>query len=701
MSCFSNANLHKEVIDLEMDNTKESLLDLFIFETSQNMEQLEKIVLDHEKTSKFTNEAINEIFRVMHTIKGSAAMMMFDNISAVAHNVEDLFYLIREHSTALIDYNEVPDLVFECLDFIRAELDKITAGIPADGDGTSLVSKIRACITQKKEQIKGKEVIKVDKNNKIKAEESKLKTLSSINDDRQEFKAHVFFQDGCQMESLRAFDIVNKLSSFAIVTRYIPNDVMDNDDSAAFIQEKGFQIFFETEKNQEEIQSFFSEILFLREVMLAETQMITKECIDEEPKDGSNQTNGSSVASKNTPATEVQISPGSAVINVNVAKLDKLMDLVGELVISEATVTENSNLKNLDINNFKKASQQLHKITTELQDTVMSIRMVPLGNIFQKMHRIVRDMSKKLKKEIKLEIIGAETEADKNIINHLSDPLMHLVRNCIDHGLESSEERLAKDKPIVGTVTLEAINAGNDVLVTISDDGRGLDREKILKKAKKAGLIKKEEAEMTDKEVFNLIFLPGFSTTDNITEYSGRGVGMDVVTSNVEEVGGSVFIDSTLGKGTSITMKIPLTVAIVDGMIVRVGNSRYTIPTTSIKESFRPPKESIFTTPDGDEMIMVRGQCYSIIRLHECYHTKTEITDFAKGIFIMVEQYGATVCLFADELIGQKQVVVKALPNYIKNTWKVHGLTGCTLLGDGSISLILDISWLAGVKSNN
>jgi two-component system, chemotaxis family, sensor kinase CheA len=325
---------------------------------------------------------------------------------------------------------------------------------------------------------------------------------------------------------------------------------------------------------------------------------------------------------------------------------------------------------------------------------VMSIRMVPLSTTFQKMHRIVRDMSKKLGKEVNLELIGEETEVDKNIIEHISDPLMHIVRNSIDHGIEKSEDRVARGKGEVGTITLEAQNSGSDVIVTIRDDGKGLYKEKIYTKALENGLITKKQEDLSDKEIYNLIFLPGFSTKDSVTEFSGRGVGMDVVVKNIETVGGSVSIDSAEGIGTTITLKIPLTLAIIDGMNIRVGKSRYTIPITAIKESFKPKEKDILKDPDGNEMIMVRGQCYPIVRLHEMYKVRTEVTEFIDGIFVMVEYDEKTLCIFADELLGQQQVVVKALPSYIKNTKKVAGLAGCTLLGDGSISLILDIGGL-------
>jgi len=715
-NCASNGLkkcvIAKEVIALAPGNIDESLLDLFIFETSQNIEQLEQIILDYEKESSFTADAINEIFRIMHTIKGSAAMMMFENISSVAHKVEDMFYFIREHSADDIDYGDVADLVLESLDFIRCEMAKINTGTSADGDGAAIAAKIAASLQQKKDKYQNEQqsVTAATADNVVNEEPITKKLHNyAANDEnipvvnKKTYKANIYFDEECQMESLRAFDIINKICQFAEVVEYQPGDIMDNDNSASIIRENGFEVVFKTSGSYTNIDEFFSKLLFIRKYQLKE---ITEASLpqteaDVTPKihiDDKTEQKPKAAAMSTAAPADNHTAPVATMINVNVVKLDKLMDLVGEMVISEAMVVENPDLKGLEIENFSKAARQLHKITCELQDTVMSIRMVPLADVFQKMHRVVRDMCKKLGKDVKLEIIGEETEADKNIITHLSDPLMHLVRNCIDHGIESEEERLKNNKPKAGKVTLEARNAGNDVLVIVRDDGMGLDKKKILAKAKKNGLLKKDSSEMSDSEIFNLIFIPGFSTNDNITEFSGRGVGMDVVTSNIEEVGGSVSVESTEGVGTAITIKIPLTLAIIDGMNVQVGDSLYTIPTISIKESFFPKLKDLITDPDGNEMIMVRGQCYAIVRLHQCFNVKSEITDFTQGIFIMVEQYEKTVCIFADQLLGQQQVVVKTLPRYIKNNFKVNGLSGCTLLGNGGISLILDAGWFTGMK---
>ena len=249
-------------------------------------------------------------------------------------------------------------------------------------------------------------------------------------------------------------------------------------------------------------------------------------------------------------------------------------DLVGEMVISEAMVVQNPDLNGLQLDNFHKAARQHHKITSELQDTVMSMRMVPISATFLKMHRMVRDISRKQQKEMRLKIIGEETEVDKNLIEHISDPLMHLVRNAMDHGIESPDERLALGKPKSGTILLEAKNSGSDVLIIVKDDGKGLNKEEILTKAKELNLLYKPEADMTDDEIFNLVLLPGFSTKDDITELSGRGVGMDVVSKNIATIGGSIEIESMQDIGTTITLKIPLTLAIIDGMNIRVGTEK-------------------------------------------------------------------------------------------------------------------------------
>lgn len=636
------------------------ILEAYITETCQLVEQLEGSILDCEDSNGFSEEVINEIFRIMHTIKGSSSMMHFDNIATLAHAWEDLFSFLRDHKFPFSQWSRLSDLMLEGVDFAKVELHKIKNGDSVDGEASVLVQNVKELL-------------------------SSLEHPLSVPEPRSNFfKAVLFFTMDCGMENVRAFQVIHRLKGLLDHYWHIPEDIDEDIGSVEAIRKQGFQLFMKTEKTYEELHQVLSQtpylgLLELQAIRDPSDQLeIAPKAEKAAPKDSKNPTN----------------SHQADTISVHVGKLDELMDLVGELVIAEAMVTQNHDLIGLHLEQFQKASRHLQKITKEIQNKVMEIRMVPLTTTFQKMHRVTRDMSKKLGKNVQLRLVGEETEVDKNIIGHMSDPVMHLVRNAIDHGLETSQERIEAGKPEMGTLTLEAQNIAGEVIIMVKDDGRGLNKEKILHKAKERGLLYKAEHEMTDREIYHLIFLPGFSTKENITEFSGRGVGMDVVVQNIAAVGGTVYVDSISGRGTTITIRIPLTLAIIDGMNVRVGEANYILPTTAIRESFKPKVKDLLTDPDGNEMIMVRGNCYPILRLHERLHVHPNTVEIANGILIMVEQDENRICIFADELAGQQQVVVKALPSYIRTLNKVEAVSGCTLLGDGDISLILDVQGL-------
>jgi two-component system chemotaxis sensor kinase CheA len=647
------------------------MFDMFVFETTQLLEQLEACILDAEKAGCYSRDAVNEIFRIMHTIKGSSGMMGYNGISSLAHSMEDLFYFLREENSGNVNSSELSDLLLADVDFIKMQIEKIKSGIAEDDDASKLIADNRAFLAKIRESDPARQSDSA----------GGRKYVNS-------FKAVIYFQEGCEMENIRAFNVVHNLEDVAREIRHVPEDIMDPE-AAEIIRRDGFTVCFKTDCSYVDIHQLMMQTIFLKELELDQIN-------DEDVTQTASEDKLPAYMEQN--AERVNLKQQS-IISVPVSKLDKLMDLMGEFVIAESMVTQNSDLKGLVLDNFQKASRQLHKITNELQDVVMSIRMVPLSATFHKMNRLVRDMCKKLEKDVQLKIIGDETEVDKNLIEHISDPLMHLVRNSLDHGIEHPEERISKGKSRTGTITLEAKNSGNDVLIIVKDDGKGLDRAKILNKATENNMINKPGEEMTDKEVYNLIFAPGFSTKENITEFSGRGVGMDVVIKNIEAIGGYVSVDSVPGEYTAFTLKIPLTLAIIDGMIVRVGSSYYTIPTISIRESFRPTEGSVFTDPDNNEMIMVRGQCYPILRLHKLFGKDTGINNLYEGTIVITEQDEKTICIFIDELVGQQQVVVKALPECIRSMLRTKWFAGCTLLGDGSISLILDISGLMNMQA--
>ncbi len=368
------------------------------------------------------------------------------------------------------------------------------------------------------------------------------------------------------------------------------------------------------------------------------------------------------------------------------------MAVVGEIVITESMVTVSPDLTDLKLDNFMVSARQLRKLTDELQDVSMSLRMVPVSGTFQKMNRIVRDIGKKLGKSVKLTIIGEDTEVDKTIVDNIGDPIMHIVRNSMDHGIENNEaERVAAGKSPTGEIILSARHTGSEVIIEIKDDGKGVNYDAVLSKALRQGLAN-PDVEYSNRDILNFLLMPGFSTNSEVTEFSGRGVGMDVVKKNVEDVGGTVFITSEPGKGMTTTLKIPLTMAIMDGMEVSVGNSIFTIPINNIRQSFKVSSQEIVHDATRGEMIKLMDHFYPILRVKDHYNLEWGADDMQDGILMWVESGDTSYCLFVDELIGEHQVVVKPLPSYVNAFGiKTHGIAGCTILGDGSISIILDI----------
>jgi two-component system chemotaxis sensor kinase CheA len=387
-------------------------------------------------------------------------------------------------------------------------------------------------------------------------------------------------------------------------------------------------------------------------------------------------------------ATSAQVA-----LRVDVEKLDQLLDLVGEMVISVSMVSNSPDLVGLNLDRFEKSIMHLTKITRDIQDVSMSMRMIPLSGVFRKMVRLVRDVAMKENKKVDLEIIGEETEVDKTIIEQISDPLVHLIRNAVDHGVESPAQRLVAGKPETGKVTLEAKHSAGEVWILIKDDGNGINRDKLLKKAIERGIANEDAYSWKDEDVYKLVFEPGLSTAAQVSSISGRGVGMDVVKRNIEKLRGRIDIRSSPGAGTMFILRIPLTLAIIDGMIVQVGDIKYAIPITSINESLRPAENQITVTPEGLELLNVRHQLLPVIRLHEVYKVGNARTKLTEGILIVVEHDLKKYCLFVDEMVGQHQIVIKGLPEYFG---RIRGVSGFAILGDGEISTILDIAGLVG-----
>lgn len=751
--------------------SNDPMLEMFIFENMQLTERLEEILIEGDQQGVLGEEHINEIFRVMHTIKGSAAMMEYNNIATVGHHVEDMFYFIREHKDAAPDWKIIVDLCLESADFFKQEVGKIQVGQKSDGDEAALVEKIKHYMdvltgvapaeassvsapasAPVAASVQSSAAPEEDDDDEEEEDDEQSVAVPEPAEGESCFLVHVFFEDGCKMENIRAYQITNSLSDYSNRIDSQPADLLE--DCSDEIIVNGVKLFVYTTQPYDKIKTIVSEALFVRsfevttvqggvsapdsaqeEAPVEELPVVeapVKEAAPKKSKAKKEKVKSESVEAEVAPVVAAEAAPvqvaevsvaavapsapapsvappptqaavaappaevKQSFISVNVDKLDKLMDLAGELVISVAMVINSPDLEGLNLEGFEKAASMLSKNTSELQDIIMSVRMIPISSTFHKMHRIVRDVSRKLNKEVEFTLIGEETEVDKNMIDNLSDPLMHIVRNSMDHGIESDpDEREAKGKSRVGHIVLEARNSGSDVIITCTDDGRGLDRDKILSKAIAQGMLTKPESEYTDKEIYNFVMAPGFSTKDQVTELSGRGVGMDVAKKNIEKIGGTVTVDSTPGQGTINTIRIPLTLAILAGIEIKVGSNFYLVPTLNIRESFKPQTEQIVVDPDGNEMILFRGECYPIVRLHSLFSVHTDIVNFPDGIIMMVEDEGKMTGLFADTLVGEQQVVVKPIPQFItERIGQIRGIAGCTILGNGNISLIIDVKSL-------
>ena len=389
-------------------------------------------------------------------------------------------------------------------------------------------------------------------------------------------------------------------------------------------------------------------------------------------------------------------SSSHAAIRVDTAKLDSLVNMVGELVITQTMLNHNDSIKSLRDNNLSKIISQLDKITREVQDNVMSIRMLPVKATFQKLIRLARDISKKGGKSVNVRVEGEETELDKTVIDEIGDPLVHIVRNAIDHGIEMPDERKRDGKDSAGLLELRAFHQGGNIVIEIRDDGKGLDKDAIIKKAIQKGLIADSKS-VAEEDIFNLIFLPGFSTAKTVTDLSGRGVGMDVVKRNIQKLRGKVEIHSVKGKGSAFTIKLPLTLAVIDGMVVKVGEDKYILPTVSIVESLRPERGQVSTVQGRGEMVNVRGELYPLIRLHELFDVEPVNRNPWEAMVMQVEGEGKTTCILVDELVGQQQVVIKSLGESFK---KIKYVSGGAIMGDGRVGLILDTGGLISASTS-
>jgi two-component system, chemotaxis family, sensor kinase CheA len=398
-------------------------------------------------------------------------------------------------------------------------------------------------------------------------------------------------------------------------------------------------------------------------------------------------TDAAEVPSEKPTVQSVAKAMGDGTVKVQTDRLDSLIDMVGELVIANSMVSQDlGDTAQKDVR-LGRHMGHLGKIVRELQDLSMSLRMVEVGTVFKKMTRVVRDTARKALKEADLVIEGGDTELDRNVVEQLADPLMHMIRNAVDHGIEPPDQREAAGKPRTGVIKLSAAHKGGSIVIEIIDDGRGLNKEKILKKAIANGIVREGDV-LSDKQIFDLIFAAGLSTAEKVTDISGRGVGMDVVRQNIEKLRGRVEIQSTPGKGSIFTIRLPLTLAVIDGLVVKVGEQKYILPITSIEQSMQPRPEMLSTVQGRGEIVTVRGAILPLVRLHDLFTVEPKTKNPCESLVVIVQDNDRRACFLVDELLGQEQVVIKTLGEGIG---QLRGISGGAVLGDGNVSLILDV----------
>lgn len=687
-----------------------SILDTYLYEENNLLDQLDEMLVADEKNGDFSTDDVNEIFRIMHTIKGSSAMMEFNSISTIAHHIEDVFFYIRDKGIETLDpehKKELFNLMFRSEDYLRSEIEKVEQGVPLSTDIDAFSNEINSFL----KKISGAAPAQPEASQASPGFSSPAAPASLPDDKDAACFFHVFLEEGVGMENLRAYMIVNAVRECEVTFRFYPSDMETDPDTSQKIAENGFFLAFDSSEDASKAEGILKTQNHIRSYELVNVPKAAPPAKAEEKKASVSKSTAPAPASTDTAAGKVAPMLSHApvkqnLISVNLMKLDSLMDIVGEIVITESMVTSSPELNLLprdNRDNFMKSARQLRKLTNDLQDIAMSLRMVPISGVFQKMNRIVRDMKQSLGKDVRLTIVGEDTEVDKTIVDNIQDPIMHIVRNSMDHGIEeTAQERIAAGKDPQGEIVLSASHTSSEVVISVKDDGYGMDPQKILEKARSKNMLTKPDSEYSQKEILGLIMLPGFSTNTAVTEYSGRGVGMDVVKKNVESLGGIVSVSSTYGEGTTISMKIPLTLAIVDGMKVTVGDSIFTIPIANIRQSFKVKADQVIKDEYGNEMVERVDHFYPIVRLHSFYHLPTEVTQMEDGILLWVEANDRSYCLFVDDLIGEQQVVVKPLPAFLSEfNLKDHGITGCTIMGDGNISIILDILSLYSIAVEN
>ncbi len=634
-------------------------------------------------------DTINTIFRAAHSIKGGSGTFGFTAVASFTHVLETLLNEMRDGRRPVT--RDAIDLLLESVDVLRDMLKAVRAGAGVDVERVADVQRrLEATLGQ---------------NDAGTPPQKSAPAASPVAGRRRIHfvpRPHLFKTGNDPLRIFRELAALGSFTAEADCSRIPDFEVLDPEECHL-----GWKATLEGGASDATIEELFEWVRDDCELQISADggsqngqhgvqspgcATVGVECgVQSAEKKQSLHAPHSALHTPHSPDRRSTSNTESASIRVDIGKVDALINMVGELVITQNILRQLG--ENFDMSRLPRLTQalaELERNTRELQESVMRIRMLPISFAFNRMPRLVHDLSAKLGKRIELRMSGENTELDKTVLERIIDPLVHLVRNACDHGIETPDRRRAAGKPEAGVLTLGAYHKSGNVVIEIADDGAGLDRDRILAKARERALVKPDQA-LTDEEIYNLVFLPGFSTAEQVSDVSGRGVGMDVVRKNIQGLGGTVEIASTPGKGATFTVRLPLTLAIMDGQSVAVGNEFYIVPLVSVIVSTIVRNEHVTTMVNGVEVFRFRDEYLPLIRLYQLYGATPRTTNIEEGLMVVVEGDGKRAGLFVDELLGQQQVVIKSLETNYK---RVEGISGATILGDGSVALILDIPGL-------
>ncbi len=690
---------------LNLDASPEELK-IFLEEVEEHFQTLEEDLLRLEKEERFNEDLMQEIFRASHTLKGSSATIGHHRMAELTHAMENVLDKMRKKQLEVS--SELIDILFECLDHLRILRDEITNDEESDLELHGILGKLSAVqgsggvpAGHGDDRPPSSKVSCKEMKQRIEIDltwEEKDKVYQAVQKGLKPYIVRLTFDVEPEMLAVRAFVTLMALGELGEVVKSQP--------TADEIEQEQLSETLVTllllEGDEEKIYKLVSELPSIAGCEIqqynddinasltgeASSSRVDKDRAQDEVQNKSQGKTGS--AAKNAAAKK-----SSRTVRVDVDLLDSLMNLVGELVIDRTRLFQIlGNLEAIDemdeiSQDLGRTSIHIARVTTQLQEQIMKARMLPVENLFNKFPRMVRDLAQKAGKEVNFVMTGQETELDRSIIEEIGDPLIHLLRNAVDHGIEPPDERRAKGKTGIGQLKLQASHEENHIIITIKDDGRGIDPEQVRQTAVKKGLITEEQARrLTDKEAINLIFMSGLSTVAEVTDVSGRGVGMDVVRNNIEKINGAIEINSAVGQGTEFKIKLPLTLAIIRALLVSIHKSVYAIPLSTITETIRLQREQIEFV-NNREVVVVRGKVLPLVRLKNVFARNASEEEKEKLFIVVVNLAGQQVGLVVDSLVGEQEIVIKSLGKYIGD---VQGISGATILGDGSVALIVDVS---------